>query len=60
MNHAAIFPPWPTQVWTSAIHEGAEAVQAQLEQTLADLGTDYIDLYCSHWPVPGKHVDAYL
>ena len=60
MNHAAIFPPWPTQVWTSAIHEGAEAVQAQLEQTLADLGTDYIDLYCIHWPVPGKHVDAYL
>lgn len=37
----------------------SEAVQKQLEKTLADLGTDYIDLYCIHWPVPGKHVAAY-
>jgi len=46
-------------VWTTTIHSGPEAVQAQLEKTLTDLGTDYIDLYAIHWPVPGKHVEAY-
>jgi diketogulonate reductase-like aldo/keto reductase len=49
-----------SKVWTTTIHAGAEAVQAQLEKTLAELGTDYIDLYAIHWPVPGKHVEAYL
>ena len=29
------------------------------EQTLKDLGTEYVDLYLIHWPVPGKHVEAY-
>jgi len=48
-----------SKVWTTTIHAGPEAVQKQLEKTLADLGTDYIDLYCIHWPVPGKHVAAY-
>jgi diketogulonate reductase-like aldo/keto reductase len=47
-----------SKCWTTTIHKGPEAVQAQLE-TLKDLGTDYIDLYCIHWPVPGKHVAAY-
>lgn len=49
-----------SKVWTTTIHAGPEAVQAQLEKTLADLGTSYLDLYLIHWPVPGgKHVDAY-
>ena len=48
-----------SKVWTTTIHAGPEAVQAQLEKTLADLWTDYLDLYCIHWPVPGKHVEAY-
>jgi len=48
-----------SKVWTTTIHNGPEAVQAQLEKTLKDLRTDYIDLYCIHWPVPGKHVAAY-
>lgn len=33
-----------SKVWTTTIHAGPEAVQAQLEKTLAALQTDYIDL----------------
>ncbi|OEU16873.1 Aldo/keto reductase [Fragilariopsis cylindrus CCMP1102] len=48
-----------SKVWTTTIEEGPDAVEKQLEKTLSDLGTDYIDLYLIHWPVPGKHVEAY-
>eukprot|EP00584_Thalassiosira_punctigera_P008287 CAMPEP_0172527326 /NCGR_PEP_ID=MMETSP1067-20121228/2045_1 /TAXON_ID=265564 ORGANISM="Thalassiosira punctigera, Strain Tpunct2005C2" /NCGR_SAMPLE_ID=MMETSP1067 /ASSEMBLY_ACC=CAM_ASM_000444 /LENGTH=372 /DNA_ID=CAMNT_0013311049 /DNA_START=13 /DNA_END=1131 /DNA_ORIENTATION=+ len=48
-----------SKVWTTTIEKGEEAIRAQLEKTLADLGTDYVDLYLVHWPVPGKHVEAY-
>jgi len=48
-----------SKVWTTTIHKGADAVQAQIEQTLKDLGLEYLDLMCIHWPVPGKHVAAY-
>jgi diketogulonate reductase-like aldo/keto reductase len=48
-----------SKVWTTTIELGPDAIIAQLEQTLSDLQTDYIDLYLIHWPVPGKHVDAY-
>ena len=34
-----------SKVWTTTIEEGPEAVEARLEKTLKDLGTDYIDLY---------------
>lgn len=48
-----------SKVWTTTIEKGPEAVKAQLEQTLTDLQTDYLDLYLVHWPVPGHHVTAY-
>jgi len=49
-----------SKVWTSTMEEGPAAVRSQVMKTLSDLGTDYIDLYCIHWPVPNKiHVEAY-
>jgi len=48
-----------SKVWTTTIEKGPAAIEAQLDKTLSDLGTDYIDLYLIHWPVPGKHVEAY-
>lgn len=48
-----------SKVWTTTIEKGPEAIEQQLQQTLSDLGTDYLDLYLIHWPVPGKHVEAY-
>ena len=48
-----------SKVWTTTIEKGEESIRAQLEKTLSSLGTDYVDLYLIHWPVPGKHVDAY-
>ena len=48
-----------SKVWTTTIEKGDDAIRAQLEKTLSDLGADYVDLYLVHWPVPGKHVDAY-
>ena len=49
-----------SKCWSDAIYEGPAAVRAQVERSLRDLRTDYLDLYLVHWPVPGKHVDAYL
>ena len=48
-----------SKVWTTTIEQGPAAVRAQLEQTLRDLQTDYLDLYLIHWPVPTHHVTAY-
>jgi hypothetical protein len=39
-----------SKVWTTTIEKGPDAVRAQLEKTLSDLGTDYIDLYCKAPP----------
>eukprot|EP00747_Dinoflagellata_sp_TGD_P169064 gnl/TRDRNA2_/TRDRNA2_196976_c0_seq1.p1 gnl/TRDRNA2_/TRDRNA2_196976_c0~~gnl/TRDRNA2_/TRDRNA2_196976_c0_seq1.p1 ORF type:complete len:615 (+),score=114.43 gnl/TRDRNA2_/TRDRNA2_196976_c0_seq1:33-1877(+) len=48
-----------SKVWTNKIFEGADAVRTQLQKTIADLSCQYLDMYMIHWPVPGKHVDAY-
>eukprot|EP00055_Hartaetosiga_balthica_P016900 m.109654 g.109654 ORF g.109654 m.109654 type:complete len:309 (+) comp9205_c0_seq1:121-1047(+) len=49
-----------SKAWTTTIYNGAEAVKAQVEQSLKDLQTEYLDLFLIHWPVPGKHIEAYL
>jgi diketogulonate reductase-like aldo/keto reductase len=48
-----------SKVWTTTIEKGPAAVRAQLEKTLKDLQTTYVDLYLIHWPVPVHHVEAY-
>lgn len=48
-----------SKVWTTTIEQGSDAIRAQLEQTLTDFQTDYLDLYLIHWPVPIHHVTAY-
>mmetsp|Transcript_45758 Transcript_45758/g.103320 ORF Transcript_45758/g.103320 Transcript_45758/m.103320 type:complete len:350 (+) Transcript_45758:71-1120(+) len=49
-----------SKVWTTTIFQGEAAVRAQVLKTIQDLDCDFLDLYCVHWPVPGKHVDAYV
>lgn len=48
-----------SKVWTTTIEKGESAIRGQFEETIRNLGVDYLDLYLIHWPVPGKHVDAY-
>ncbi len=42
------------------MENGHDAIVSQVQSTLDNLGTDYVDLYLVHWPVPrGVHVAAY-
>ena len=45
-----------SKVWTGSIFGGAAAVRAQVERSLKELGTDYIDMYLVHWCPPGAPV----
>jgi methylglyoxal/glyoxal reductase len=39
--------------------QGYDSALRAFEQTLANLGTDYLDLYLLHWPVPGRRDDSW-
>ena len=45
-----------TKVWNS--EQGYDSTIAACRASLARLGTDYVDLYLIHWPVPSK--DRYV
>ena len=47
-----------TKVWNEVQRTGD--VEVAFSQSLSDLGTDYLDLYLIHWPVPGRYVDTWL
>ncbi|MDU5146082.1 MAG: aldo/keto reductase [Paenibacillus dendritiformis] len=48
-----------TKVWNS--DQGYDETLRAFETSLQKLGTDYVDLYLIHWPVPAndKYVDTY-
>lgn len=46
-----------TKVWND--DQGYDETLRAFEKSLDLLGLDYIDLYLTHWPVPGKFVDTY-
>ncbi|MGY1660328.1 aldo/keto reductase [Geodermatophilus sp. SYSU D00705] len=45
-----------TSKLSNAAHRRDDALRA-FDQTLADLGTDHLDLFLVHWPLPGIDVD---
>ena len=45
-----------TKLWNS--QQGFESARAAIEASLDRLGTEYVDLYLIHWPVPSE--DLYL
>ncbi len=48
-----------SKVWNDAQREGRRAVRRSVEQSLNDLGLDYLDICYVHWPIPGYFVETY-
>lgn len=46
-----------SKVWNS--EQGYDETLRAFEASLERLGFDYLDLYLTHWPVPGKFEDTY-
>lgn len=48
-----------TKVWNS--DQGRDATRRAFDESLAKLGTDYVDLYLIHWPAPkrGLYVETW-
>jgi diketogulonate reductase-like aldo/keto reductase len=50
-----------SKLWNT--HHVGSDVEEALDQSLKDLGTDYVDLYLIHWPVafkkPSKHTERF-
>lgn len=47
-----------SKLWNS--EHGYESTLKAFDQTIADLGVDYLDLYLIHWPVPVQFKDNYI
>ena len=47
-----------TKLWNERQRQGD--AEAAFEESLKDLGTDYVDLYLIHWPVKERFVDSWL
>ncbi len=46
-----------TKLWNS--DQGYDSALRAFDGSLRELGTDYVDLYLIHWPVPGKRADSW-
>jgi diketogulonate reductase-like aldo/keto reductase len=46
-----------TKLWNS--DQGFDAALRAFDGSLRELGTDYVDLYLIHWPVPGKRAESW-
>ena len=47
-----------TKLWNEVMRTGNP--EEAFEQSLVNLGVDYVDLYLIHWPVKERFVDAWL
>lgn len=55
INRSDIF--LTTKVWND--DQGFESTLKAFDVSLSKLGTDYVDLYIIHWPVPGKFPETW-